>query len=85
MHGEQYLELRKPLPTEAKLLTKISISDVLDKGKNAVIVINGMYFSLFIIVILIYIYFSIFIIYYLSIMFNYYYDKKLNSYEFTCF
>jgi len=42
LHGEQYLELHKPLPTEAKLTTKICISDVLDKGKNAVIVVDGM-------------------------------------------
>lgn len=41
LHGEQYLELHKPLPTEAKLTTKICISDVLDKGKNAVIVVDG--------------------------------------------
>jgi len=44
LHGEQYLELHKALPTEAKLSTKICISDVLDKGKNAVIVVDGMSF-----------------------------------------
>lgn len=46
LHGEQYLELHKPLPTEATLSTKISISDVLDKGKNAIIVVDGMNLSI---------------------------------------
>lgn len=49
MHGEQYIELHKPLSTEGKLLTKIHISDVLDKGKNALIVIDGMFFYVFIV------------------------------------
>lgn len=46
LHGEQYLELHKPLLTEGRLTTKICVSDVLDKGKNAVIVIDGMKFSI---------------------------------------
>ncbi|VVC40772.1 Short-chain dehydrogenase/reductase, conserved site,Short-chain dehydrogenase/reductase SDR,SCP2 sterol- [Cinara cedri] len=41
LHGEQYLELHKPLPTEAVLTTEIFVSDVLDKGNNAVIVVDG--------------------------------------------
>jgi len=52
LHGEQYLELHKPLPTEAKLITKICISDRLDKGKNAVIVVDGMSFNFLISIIL---------------------------------
>jgi len=44
LHGEQYLELHKPFPTEATVTTKVFVSDVLDKGKNAIIVIDGMYF-----------------------------------------
>lgn len=38
LHGEQYLEVFKPLPLGSKLKSKISIVDVLDKGKNAVII-----------------------------------------------
>ncbi|XP_050540879.1 peroxisomal multifunctional enzyme type 2-like isoform X1 [Daktulosphaira vitifoliae] len=41
LHGEQYLELHKPMPVDGKLVSKINISDVLDKGKNAVIVVDG--------------------------------------------
>ncbi len=38
LHGEQYTELRRPLPTHAKLTQKASIKDIFDKGKNALVV-----------------------------------------------
>jgi 3-hydroxyacyl-CoA dehydrogenase/3a,7a,12a-trihydroxy-5b-cholest-24-enoyl-CoA hydratase len=38
LHGEQYLELTRPLPPAAKLKHKARISDIHDKGKHAVVV-----------------------------------------------
>lgn len=38
LHGEQSLELCRPLPTSAKLKHRSRISQILDKGKNAVVV-----------------------------------------------
>ena len=37
VHGEQYLEIRKPIPTSGKLTTKPKIAAVWDKTKGAVI------------------------------------------------
>lgn len=41
LHGEQYLELLNPLPTNGKVISEISVADVLDKGKHAVIINDG--------------------------------------------
>jgi 3-hydroxyacyl-CoA dehydrogenase/3a,7a,12a-trihydroxy-5b-cholest-24-enoyl-CoA hydratase len=38
LHGEQYLEIRRPLPTHAKLTHKAKVKDIFDKGKNALVV-----------------------------------------------
>ncbi len=37
LHGEQYLEVTRPLPPHAKLQHKARISEILDKGKHAVV------------------------------------------------
>jgi 3-hydroxyacyl-CoA dehydrogenase/3a,7a,12a-trihydroxy-5b-cholest-24-enoyl-CoA hydratase len=38
LHGEQYTELKRPLPMKATLKHKARISDIFDKGKNALVV-----------------------------------------------
>ena len=38
LHGEQYTELKRPLPTSAKLVHKARIKDIWDKGRHAVVV-----------------------------------------------
>jgi len=38
LHGEQYTELRRPLPTRANLTHKAKIKDIFDKGKNALVI-----------------------------------------------
>nr|XP_002124783.1 peroxisomal multifunctional enzyme type 2 [Ciona intestinalis] len=40
LHGEQYLELYKPIPTEGKLTSQATIVDVLDKGSGAAIIMD---------------------------------------------
>jgi multifunctional beta-oxidation protein len=40
LHGEQYLEIRRPLPTSGKLIQEARILDVLDKGKAAALTIG---------------------------------------------
>ncbi|XP_058492781.1 peroxisomal multifunctional enzyme type 2 isoform X1 [Solea solea] len=40
LHGEQYLELYKPLPTSGPLTSQSTIADVLDKGSGAVIILD---------------------------------------------
>ncbi|MGE0403432.1 MAG: SCP2 sterol-binding domain-containing protein, partial [Kofleriaceae bacterium] len=38
LHGEQYTELKRPLPTKGKLTTKATVKNIYDKGKGAVVV-----------------------------------------------
>jgi len=40
LHGEQYLELYKPIPKNAKLTSKMKIVDVLDKGSGCAVIQN---------------------------------------------
>nr|CAB3254232.1 peroxisomal multifunctional enzyme type 2 [Phallusia mammillata] len=40
LHGEQYLEIYKPIPVEGKLTSQARIVDVLDKGSGAAIINN---------------------------------------------
>jgi 3-hydroxyacyl-CoA dehydrogenase/3a,7a,12a-trihydroxy-5b-cholest-24-enoyl-CoA hydratase len=37
LHGEQYTELKRPLPSKAKLVTRGTIKSIYDKGKGAVV------------------------------------------------
>ncbi|KOX75508.1 Peroxisomal multifunctional enzyme type 2 [Melipona quadrifasciata] len=45
LHGEQYLEIYKELPTEATIETRMQIVDVLDKGSGAVFVVENETFD----------------------------------------
>ncbi len=38
LHGEQYTEIKRPLPTHAKLTTKATVKHIYDKGKGAVVI-----------------------------------------------
>lgn len=41
LHGEQYIEVHKTVPTEATVESRFKLLDVLDKGKGAVFVIQS--------------------------------------------
>ena len=40
LHGEQYTEVKRPLPPNAKLSHKARVKDIFDKGKNALVVME---------------------------------------------
>ncbi|XP_073410980.1 peroxisomal multifunctional enzyme type 2 [Dendrobates tinctorius] len=40
LHGEQYLELYKPIPTSGEMRSEGTVADVLDKGSGAVILLD---------------------------------------------
>ncbi|XP_031425960.1 peroxisomal multifunctional enzyme type 2 [Clupea harengus] len=40
LHGEQYLEVYKPIPASGTLTSRASVADVLDKGSGAVILLD---------------------------------------------
>ncbi|XP_029475979.1 peroxisomal multifunctional enzyme type 2 [Rhinatrema bivittatum] len=40
LHGEQYLELYKPLPTTGQITSEATVADVIDKGSGAVIILD---------------------------------------------
>ncbi|XP_011860286.1 PREDICTED: peroxisomal multifunctional enzyme type 2-like [Vollenhovia emeryi] len=42
LHGEQYLEVYKQLPTEATVETRFKVQDVMDKGTGAVVLVQRM-------------------------------------------
>ncbi|KAE9547376.1 hypothetical protein FO519_009410, partial [Halicephalobus sp. NKZ332] len=37
LHGEQYIEVFEPLPTDGKVVSTVSVADVVDKGSGALI------------------------------------------------
>ncbi len=40
LHGEQYTEVKRPLPPHAKLTHKARVKDIFDKGKNGVVIME---------------------------------------------
>lgn len=45
LHGEHYLQIFKPMPTNGSLRREFKLVDVLDKGSGATLVLNGIIVS----------------------------------------
>jgi hypothetical protein len=43
LHGEQFIEVHKEIPTHGSLEASLSIVDILDKKSGALIVTNGKF------------------------------------------
>eukprot|EP00003_Mantamonas_plastica_P012308 TRINITY_DN2223_c0_g1_i1.p2 TRINITY_DN2223_c0_g1~~TRINITY_DN2223_c0_g1_i1.p2 ORF type:complete len:107 (-),score=25.58 TRINITY_DN2223_c0_g1_i1:163-483(-) len=41
LHGEQYTEIRKPIPTKGTFVTTAKISNIYDKGSGATLLIDA--------------------------------------------
>jgi 3-hydroxyacyl-CoA dehydrogenase/3a,7a,12a-trihydroxy-5b-cholest-24-enoyl-CoA hydratase len=46
LHGEQYIELHRPMPQEGEIKMKIRVIDVMDKISGAVYIIEGIFYFL---------------------------------------
>jgi len=42
LHGEQYLEIRRPIPTSGTLTTSAHLSNIFDKGKGALVLVDAV-------------------------------------------
>jgi hypothetical protein len=42
LHGEQYLEIKKPLPTSGIMTTTAKVSNIYDKGKGALLILDAI-------------------------------------------
>ncbi|XP_068103202.1 peroxisomal multifunctional enzyme type 2 [Hyperolius riggenbachi] len=45
LHGEQYLELYKPIPTSGDMRSEATVADILDKGSGALILLDAKTYS----------------------------------------
>jgi len=41
LHGEQYIEIHKEIPTSGKLEASLTVVDILDKKSGAAIIADG--------------------------------------------
>ncbi|MEE6513881.1 hypothetical protein FKM82_021723, partial [Ascaphus truei] len=50
LHGEQYLEIYKAIPSSGEMTSEATVADILDKGSGAVILLDGKCYNIFILV-----------------------------------